>query len=72
MFINLPSLMKRKGISNEEISKLLGIHRNTLAAKLGGESTFNLHEIEIIMTIFKEYNFEYLFAREAALQQTGT
>jgi len=72
MFINLPTLMRSKSISNEELSKIMGIHRNTLAAKLDGESLFNLREIEIILTIFKEYNFAYIFAREASLQQTGS
>lgn len=64
MLKNLIDVLSSRSITYEELSKLLGIHRNTLNAKLNGDSQFTLDEIEKIMVIFKEYNFCFLFARE--------
>lgn len=64
MFKNLSSLLNDRKISNDEFAKLLGIHRNTLTSKLQGDSQFTLDEIDTIMIVFKEYKFDYIFARE--------
>ena len=64
--------MSNENIGVEGLANVLEIHRNTLTNKLNEESDFTLREAEKIYAIFKKYSFEYLFARETTLQQTGT
>lgn len=65
MYYNLKALMSAKGISVEALANLLGVHRNTAANKLDGESEFTYAQAELIQeTMFPEYNARYLFRRE--------
>ena len=41
---NLEKVLKNKGISDEAICSILGIHRNTLRKKKKGESVFSIDE----------------------------
>lgn len=67
MYDNLKALMALKGISVDTLAKLLGIHRNTAAAKLDGESEFTFGQAEMIIdTMFPEYTFKYVFHRASA------
>ena len=64
MYTNLKALMSAKGISIEALANLLGIHRNTAANKLDGDSEFTYAQAECIQkTMFPEYNASYLFRR---------
>lgn len=64
MFKNLSLAMNSENIGVEELAKILGVHRNTIANKIDGTTEFTLSEIEIIKSIFNKYTFDYLFARE--------
>jgi len=68
MFKNLENVLNRAGLTNIELAQALGINRATLENKLKGASKFNLDEIDIIVNMFSEYQYRYLFARE---QQTA-
>ena len=66
MYDNLKALMAQRGISIDAMAKLLGVHRNTVAGKLDGESEFTFGQAEMILdTMFPEYTFKYVFHRKA-------
>lgn len=65
MYKNLKMLMAMKGITIDVLSRVLGVHRNTIANKLDGESEFTFGQAEIICeTFFPEYRAAYVMARE--------
>lgn len=67
MYKNLKQLMAAKGISIDAMAAVLGVHRNTVANKLDGESEFTYGQAELIQeAMFPEYNARYLFKREFA------
>ena len=67
MYDNLKILLASKGISNQVLARLLGVHPDTIANKLNGESEFTFGQAEIIQeTLFPEYNIRYLFHRSDA------
>ena len=62
---NLKGEMARENITIEEISKLLGIHRNSVANKLNGDSAFTIDEaFKIQETYFPKLSLSYLFSTE--------
>lgn len=63
MFKNLPNVMCAENIGVEDLAKILGVHRNTVANKIDGSSEFTLTEIEKIKAVFSKYSWEFLFAR---------
>jgi len=64
MYDNLKVLMSRKNITNEVLARLLGVHRDTIANKLAGESEFTYGQAELIHeTLFPEYSIRYVFHR---------
>lgn len=67
MYDNLKVLMSRKNITNEVLARLLGVHRDTIANKLAGESEFTYGQAELIHeTLFPEYTIRYVFHRSEA------
>ena len=52
--INLKGEMAKKDITIEEISKLLKIHRNSVANKLNGDSAFTIDEAFEIQKKYKK------------------
>lgn len=62
---NLKGEMAKKGITIEKMSRLLGIHRNSTANKLNGDSSFTIEEaIKVQKEYFPELSLEYLFKKE--------
>jgi DNA-binding Xre family transcriptional regulator len=61
IYSNLKAEMVLRRISTEELAKKLLISRFSLEKKLNGDKDFNLNEIEIILKIFNNCAFEYLF-----------
>lgn len=62
---NLKAELARKDITFETISKLLNIHRNSVANKVKGKSSFSIEEsIEIQKELFPEMSIDYLFAQD--------
>ena len=67
MYDNLKALMAAKGITIEAPARLLNVHRNTVSAKIDGDSEFTFGQAELIQeTMFPEYTSKYLFHRAAA------
>lgn len=62
---NLKAEMGRKDITIEEISKLLGIHRNSVANKVNGRSRFTVDEAKVVKEVFfPNLSIDYLFATD--------
>lgn len=65
-YSNLRAEMGRCNITSESLSRLLGIHRNSVYNKLNGQSSFSIEEaIQIKNTFFPEYEYSYLFRADA-------
>ena len=63
--LNLRGEMAKKKVSIEDISALLGIHRNSVANKLNGESAFSVEQSFLIQeTYFPDLSLKYLFSTE--------
>lgn len=63
--INLRGEMAKRKISIEDISNLLGIHRNSVANKLNGESSFSFEQsVKIQESYFPDLELKYLFRKE--------
>ena len=66
MYGNLKAVMAIKGVTIESMATLLGVHRNTVASKLDGDSEFTFGQAEQIQSImFPEYSSTYLFRRDS-------
>lgn len=62
---NLKGEIAKNDITIEEISKLLGIHRNSVANKINGDSAFTIDEAFAIQrNYFPKLSLDYLFKRE--------
>lgn len=65
LYTNLRSVMAAKGVTIETMAKYLGVHRNTVAQKLNGESEFSFSQAEQLQEgLFPEYAARYLFHRD--------
>jgi plasmid maintenance system antidote protein VapI len=62
MYVNLRKLLRDKGISLKAFAELLEITEKSAQNKLFGATDFTLKEAKKIMTLFMEYNMEYLFS----------
>lgn len=63
--VNLKAEMAKKDITIEEISKLLCIHRNSVANKINGDSSFSVEEaFKIQEAYFPKLSLTYLFGKE--------
>ena len=64
-YSNLKAEMARKGISIEEVSKTLDIHRNSVANKINGDTPFTVEEaFKIHDKYFPKLSLDYLFTTE--------
>jgi plasmid maintenance system antidote protein VapI len=63
--INLRVEMVKRRVSIEDIAELFGIHRNSVANKLNGISSFTIDEsVKIQEKYFPESELKYLFSKE--------
>lgn len=63
--INLRGEMAKRKISIESVADLLKIHRNSVANKLNGESSFSIEQAMLIQeTFFPDLKVKYLFGRD--------
>lgn len=66
MLTNLIGELAKKRITNQELAELLGIHRNSVANKLYGDTAITLKEaFTIYDTYFSEMDFRWLFEQAA-------
>lgn len=64
MFENLANAIDRKGLTDEKVAAVLGIHRETLRRKMQGSNDFTLEEVRKLNSMFSEYSFDFLYAKE--------
>lgn len=70
--INLKGELAKKGITIEEVSKYLGIHRNSVANKINGDSSFTIDEaFKIQKHYFPKLSLDYLFKRDECNEKEG-
>lgn len=63
VYSNLKAEMARKDITIESMAQMLGIHRNSVANKLNGASSFSIEEaMKIQDSFFQDLEYKYLFA----------
>lgn len=63
-YLNLKAEMAKKGVSIENLSKVLGMHRNSVSNKINGTTSFSIEEAEKIHnTFFPEKKLLYLFEK---------
>lgn len=64
-YSNLKAELARKGISMEDVSGLLGIHRNSVSNKINGDTPFTVEEaFKIHDKYFPKLSMDYLFTAE--------
>lgn len=64
-YLNLKAEMAKKGVSIENLSKVLGLHRNSVSNKINGATSFSIEEAEKIHKIFfPEKKLLYLFEKD--------
>lgn len=62
---NLKVAMLREKITNNMLSELLNVRRETIANKLNGDTAFSIDEASAIWrTFFRQYDFHWLFEPE--------
>lgn len=67
MYLNLKKEMERNGVTIDDISKYLELHRNTVSNKINGITPLSVEEGIKIRNAFFEYaDFQYLFKKTAA------
>lgn len=79
LYPNLNKAMKSDSVTKTDISNLLGIHFNTVTAKLEGETTSEKNKYQVGFTFieavlihkafFRHYDFKWLF--EFEMQKTA-
>lgn len=63
MLSNLASELRRKGISQSAVAKMLNCTDRTLTNKLNGTTEFSFNEaMAIWKNLLPEFNLDYLFA----------
>ena len=63
-YLNLKGEMAKRNVSIEDISKLLDLHRNSVANKINGKSSFSIGEaFKVHDAFFKDEDMEYLFSK---------
>lgn len=64
MYDNLKAEMARRGITVRSLSKMIGVHENTLYRKVEGKTEFKLDDMMSIKTVMQtEEPLEYLFKK---------
>lgn len=64
MYQNLKAQMAAHNVTIEQMSRLLNIHRNTVANKLDG-GAFTIEEAFVIKEyLFRQFDLSYLFKRD--------
>ncbi len=70
LYSNLTLVMIRHQLTFDDIAQKLSIPTKTLLDKIFGYKDFTLREIEIIMSIFPNEKYEFLFGKTDTNSQT--
>ena len=69
MRLNLIESLRKRQISNASVSRVLGVHPDTIANKLNGVTAFTIDEAELIWkTYFPDMDYWWLFRNELSDQ----
>lgn len=80
LYPNLIAAMKKEDVTKTDVANLLGIHFNTVTAKLEGESTTDkplqvgftfIEAVTIKRTFFKSYDLTWLFEFDSTEDKTA-
>ena len=71
MYLNLKKEMDRNGVTIDDISKRLDLHRNTVSNKINGITPLSIEEGIIIKKILRRQRETGITARGAERQQTA-
>ncbi len=70
-YSNLRAELARDGVSMEEVSKALNIHRNSVANKINGDTPFTVEEaFKVQKKFFPKLSLDYLFAADSTDKET--
>jgi len=64
VYKNLNNLLEQRHISAPMLAKVLDISQGAALGKIKGNYDFKLDEAKKVMTLFPEYDFDYVFASE--------
>jgi len=65
--LNLRGEMAKRKVSIEDLASLLGVHRNSVANKLNGDSAFSVEQSFAIQeAYFPDLSLKYLFSTEGS------
>ena len=62
MLANLNAEIARNGYSKKDIAIMLNLSYKAFLNKISEKTSFTLHEIRLIMSLFPNFEFNYLFA----------
>ena len=62
MYRNIIAEMARVGMTREEVANKLNLSLPALRKRISGDMDFKLSEIKILISLFGNVSFEYLFA----------
>lgn len=63
MYYNLLLVINKYNISFDDLAKKMNISVRLLEEKINGNKDFVLNEVSIILGIFSNYSFEFLFKK---------
>lgn len=63
MYYNLLLVINKYNISFDDLAKKMNISVRLLEEKINGNKDFVLNEVSIILGIFPNYSFEFLFKK---------
>lgn len=63
MYMNILAEMARKSLTRKEVAKQLNLSEASFRKKIQGENEFKMSEVEILLSLFGDVTFEYLFAK---------
>lgn len=64
MYLNLRTILHRKGITIKEFAEVLDVSEKTVQNKINGASDFTYPEFRKTCNLLKEFNSDYLFTEE--------
>lgn len=66
---NLNQLLEQRHISAPMLAKVIGVSDKSALDKIKGKYDFKLEEAKAVMTLFPEYDFDYVFAPDERLMK---
>jgi len=65
MYKNILAEMARRGLTKSDVAKAISCSEATFRQKIRGKQDFKVSEINALLSLFGNLQFEYLFSTEA-------